>query len=374
MVTPVLRVAHLGIKGLPARGGAERVVESLVARMPGLGVAPTVYCERAYTPRDFSLAGVSLVRVPSLAGKYSRQTTINLLSALHTLVLGEYDLIHLHHVEASFVLPLLRLRYPVIATSHGAAYWRAKWSPRAKQILRALEIPFVRFANIATSVAQPDARDLESRFNRRVVYIPNGVVENPRCDPARAQIILEKHHLARDHYLIFVAGRIEPTKGAHLAIQAVYQLCPRVPLLVVGDATHVPDYATQLHQIANANICFEPLVQDQATLFGLMVGSLGLIFPSLFEAMAMVLLEAASLGVPVVCSDLEENRQVMRADALYFESGNAESLACALETGLANRDAWIALARAAQSRIQSEFSWDAIARRYVELYRELGSR
>ncbi|MBI5649257.1 MAG: glycosyltransferase family 4 protein [Chloroflexi bacterium] len=371
MRAPELRVAYLGIKGLPARGGAERVVEALVAQMPGLSIASTVYCDAAYTPADFELPGVSLVRMPALRGKYSRATSLDLFAACYAILRGRYDVIHLHNVEASFVLPLLRLRYPVIATSHGSAYWRDKWGLGAKRILRAMEIPFARFANIATSVSQKDARDLETRFGRPIMHIPNGVAKTPQCNRASAQLILDKHGLVRDQFAIFVAGRIEPTKGAHLAIEAINRLSSDVPLLIVGDPNHVPSYAAHLRQIASARICFEPLVEDQATLFGLMARATFLIFPSLVEAMAMVLLEAASLGVPIICSNIEENRQVMLDDALYFESENVASLTRQLEWGLANRESWAGLGRAAQARIQTDYAWDVIANRYAQLYRDL---
>jgi glycosyltransferase involved in cell wall biosynthesis len=366
-----LRVAYLGIKGLPARGGAERVVESLVAQMPGLGVAPTVYCDAAYTPADFRLPDVTLVRLPAMRGKYSRQTSLNLSSAIHALWRGKYDAIHLHNVEASFVLPVLRVRYPLIATSHGSAYWRDKWGWFAKQILRAMEIPFARFSNLATSVSQNDARALESKFNRRVAHIPNGVARSPQCNLTRAQIILEQHDLARGQFAIFVAGRIEPTKGAHLAIEAINRLSNDFKLLVVGDPNHVPSYAAHLHQIACARVRFEALIEDQATLFGVMACATCLIFPSRVEAMAMVLLEAASLGVPIICSNIEENRLVMLDDALYFESENVESLVCQLERGLANRETLRVMGRAAQARIQTDYAWDVIAQRYAQLYRDL---
>ena len=122
-----MRIAYLGIKGLPSRGGAERVVEALVTRMPALGIKPIVYCDQQYTPAGFSLRGVELIRRPALPGKYLRSTSLDLFAALHAVSVGRYDLIHLHNAEAGFVLPLLRSRYCVVSTSHGGAYWRAKW-------------------------------------------------------------------------------------------------------------------------------------------------------------------------------------------------------------------------------------------------------
>ena len=131
-----MKVAYLGIKGLPSHGGAERVVEALATRMAPLGITPVVYCDQDYTPADVVIPGVQLIRISAAAGKHARQTTLNLRAAWHALRYGQYDLIHLHNAEASFVLPLLRLRYRVVATSHGPAYRRAKWGPVAKRLIQ----------------------------------------------------------------------------------------------------------------------------------------------------------------------------------------------------------------------------------------------
>ena len=94
----------------------------------------TVYCNSRYTSSDVKLPDVKLVRIPTLPGKHLQPVSLFILSALHALFKGNYDLIHLHNVEACFVLPLLRLRYRVIATSHGSPIRAArnKWGIAAR--------------------------------------------------------------------------------------------------------------------------------------------------------------------------------------------------------------------------------------------------
>lgn len=121
--------------------------------------------------------------------------------------------------------------------------------------------------------------------------------------------------------------------------------------------------------MAGSRILFHPLVEDTALLLGLMASSMGLVFPSLVEAMSMVLLEAASVEAPVICSDIPENREVMREDALYFSSGNIEDLARQLEYALSHRPQMAQMGQRARSRVLVEYDWDAIAARYEALYR-----
>ena len=115
-----LRIAYLGIKGLPSAAGADRVVEAIVRRLANHHRL-TVYCSASAVPAGATFPGVELVRVPVLKGKHAHATSLFLRSALDALLRRDFDLVHVHNVEASFVLPFLKLRYPVIATSHGLA-------------------------------------------------------------------------------------------------------------------------------------------------------------------------------------------------------------------------------------------------------------
>jgi glycosyltransferase involved in cell wall biosynthesis len=144
-----------------------------------------------------------------------------------------------------------------------------------------------------------------------------------------------------------------------------------IPLLVVGDDQQLPDYGRALRSLAGPRVRFEPPVADPNVLFGLMSSALCLLFPSLLEAMSMVLLEAASLGVPIVCSDIPENRSVLGEEAVYFESGNVESLMHKIEWALTNYEDILMISKKVQEKVQTEYCWDTIAARYAELYREV---
>jgi glycosyltransferase involved in cell wall biosynthesis len=365
-----MKVAIIGIKGLPAKGGGERVVEALVKRMPAKGVSVTVYCDTHYTPSDFSIDGVELIRLPAIQGKYTRTLSLVLFSTFHALLFGKYDLIHLHNIEVSFALPLLRLRFKVLSTGHGFAYWRSKWGTIAKRLMKAMDYLFIKYSNVVSSVSAKDARELESRFGRKVLYISNGVGTEFNPDFAKAEEILASHGIDRDKYFIFIAGRIEPTKGAHLAIDAVNRLDNNIPLLIVGDDKQVKNYGEELRRIASSKIYFQPLIKEPSVLFGLMKYSVCLIFPSLVEAMSMVLLEAASLGIPVVCSDIEENKDVIGEDGIYFKSGDVDSLIEKLKWVLENQNDANLIAKEIQKIVHSKYSWDNITDQYFQVYRQ----
>ena len=366
-----IKVGILGIKGLPAQAGVDRVVEAIVKRFPALGVFPTVFCDRSLTPESYSLNGATIVRVKSTSGKYLSAPTRFITSAFQALFSGDFDLIHLHNIEAGFILPLIRLKYPVVSTAHGFAYWRSKWGPIAKGIIRLTDWPFMTFSSAITSVSKKDAKGLSARYHKKVFYIPNGVGADFKPDIKEAGLLLASLGLSHKSYLIFVAGRIEPTKGAHLAIEAVNRFGHEIPLLVVGDIEQVPMYKKELQRNAGSRIHFLPFVKKPELLFGLIAEAKCLVFPSLVEAMPMVLLEAASLGCPILASDIEENRAILDDYIEYFKSDDVDSLVDRLNWVVENEACLVEKGRKAQEHIQKEYDWDVVAAKYVDIYQNI---
>src|SRR5262245_62058292 len=102
-----MKIAYIGLKGIPSKGGGERAGEAIARRLSSRHHI-TVYCDQDYTPADATVPGVRLFRLPTLQGKHSRMALLDLLASIHAVLFGDYDLIHIHNSETGFVNPLLR--------------------------------------------------------------------------------------------------------------------------------------------------------------------------------------------------------------------------------------------------------------------------
>ncbi len=374
-----MKIAYLGIKGLPAKGGSERVVEAIVQRLSPKHKL-TVYCSRHYTSADSEVAGVNLIRLPCLSGKYSHMVSFDLMAACHALLCGDYDLIHLHNIEASFVLPILRLKFKVVSTAHGrhALLLRhssdplgSKWGPVAIKIMSLAEIPYARLSNALTSVSQGNALALSHRFHKNVRYLPNGVDLEPLVDLDSARSILSKHSQKEGEYLVFATGRMIPSKGVHLILEAFEGVGGQTRLLVIGAQAGPGVYAEQLKQYSTERVIFLPFLENRAALLGLLQLSRLFIFPSIQEAMSMMLLEAASVGVPILCSDIPGNMAVLPEQALYFSSQDATSLREKLAWALEHPEEMKSLGMEAREHVRQNYAWDQIVQKYEQLYQEV---
>lgn len=367
-----MKIAILGIKGLPSKGGAERVVEAIVHRLKSKHEI-SVYTRNLYTPKDTRITGLDLVHIPCLPGKHFRALSYFIISAFHALFVGRYDLIHIHNAEACFVVPLLRLRYRVIATSHGPAYERQKWGGVARLLIQAMDYFFINYPNILTSVSLPMVEIYKKKWNQDVLYIPNGVDDALPIDEKASDDLLLKTGI-KEPYILFSAGRIDSTKGCHIVIEAFKSLDTRLNLLIVGDIQTDPAYSARLKKEARSDsrIHFIPFVAEKGTIFGMVANAKLFIFPSEVEAMSMALLEAASLAIPIVCSDIPANTAVLRNEhVLFFKSSSANDLKEKLEWALQHQYEMRLMGLKAQEFVRKEFSWDSIARQYEELYESL---
>ena len=104
-----MKIGYIGIKGLPSKAGADRVVEAIVERLANKHEL-SVYCSSLVIPPDATYPGVELIRMPVLPGKHLHATSLFLISALHALT-RDFDLIHFHNLEAFFVTLLLKIKY-----------------------------------------------------------------------------------------------------------------------------------------------------------------------------------------------------------------------------------------------------------------------
>ncbi len=363
-------IAYIGIKALPANAGVDTVVENIVTRLDPERFSPVVYVDRKLVPEETRIPGVHLVRVRTIPGKYFGATSLYLFAALDALFMGHYDLVNVHSVETCFILPLLRLRYKVISTAHGLLSKEpddlSKWG-KAKSLLRLTELPFMNFSNVRTSVSKPDQLYLESRYNKPVHYLPNGIDE-PVPDLESANALLAEHGLEPGKYMIFTAGRVVPRKGCHFVLEAMREMEEDVKLLVVGDTSQVPEYTEQLKALADDRVRFCGFISDKALLYGLIKQSQLFLFPTTYEAMAITLLEVSALQTPLIASDIPENREVLPDQALFFKSGDADDLREKMRWALANPAEMAELATAASAWVAENYRWPTLIDEYEQLY------
>lgn len=360
------RIAFMGIKGLPSKGGAERVVEAIVSGLKD-DFDIYVYCSKAYS-KDHQEDKVELIKLPNLKGKHLSSFSLFIMSAFHALLFKKFDLVHVHNTDAGFIVPLLRLRYKIVGTCHGFPYKREKWGFFARSFLRCSEALFFKLCNAITCVSSSLSNELNDKRSKHTHYIPNGV-ETGQFEVD--ETLVEEFELRDQEYICFAAGRIDPTKGCHTLLKAFQNISGDIKLVVVGDLGHKKDYSQELRRMADNRVTFIPFVESKERLLGIVKNAKVFVFPSTVEAMSMMLLEVAGLGVPTICSNIAENTSVLKEHGVYFRAGDEGDLARKIETCLDRYEELLKSSRQMREWIAEQYRWQDIDKKYATVYDSL---
>lgn len=357
------KIAVIGVKGLPGFGGGARSTESLLNEIKH-EYAITVYSIDSHTALSGDYNGIQQITFKSLPFKRLNTFVYYFKSLLHCLFVARYDIVHVQHIYAGFIVPLLRLRYPVINTVRGIIPRDDnKWNSIDKIFFRFFEFLALKFSTICVSVCQPHISYLKDIVNRPIYYIPNGVY-------IYQSLIDQKKD---EGYLCFSAGRIIGLKGCHLLLAALHQITYKGKLKIIGSIDHVNAYGSTLKEMAvGLDVEFLGLIKEKEELFKIVTNAKLFIFPSLNEGMSNMLLEAASLKTPIISSDIVENKYVFNDnEVLYFNSNDAADLADKISIALANPAMMQSKRDLAYEKIKGSHNWVNIANVYKKLYEEI---
>lgn len=195
------------------------------------------------------------------------------------------------------------------------------------------------------------------------VYIPNGVdlTRFKNEDLSRSAI-----RIKNGKKTVLAVGAFTEQKRLNLAIDAVSKL-DDVSLVIAGGGgekkQEITDYGLKIlgkdrFKVISVPFKEMPEVYRSADIFTLPSAS--------SEAFGNVLVEAMAMNLPVVATDDSVRREIIGEAGLFVDPTDIESYAKAIKTAL-EKD-WGDIPR----KQAEKFSWDEIAKKYEELFVDLG--
>lgn len=174
---------------------------------------------------------------------------------------------------------------------------------------------------------------------------------------------VKKKYGIEGEYFISV-GTLEPRKNLKRVLEAFSINAQRtsfnVQLVIVGRA----GWGEDLPQLNNVKLL--GLVPDE-DLPGLYAGSSGLIYPSLYEGFGLPVLEAMTVGCPVLTSDRGSLLEVAGGAAVSVDPENTESIVWGIESLIKDREKLIVKGL----KRSFNFSWEKTAQETLSIYKSL---
>jgi len=354
---PVRLVAFCGAE---AWGGAEIVLGHLLASLDErvqpllLGVDPEVV-ERIAARRP----GMPSVLVPPIRSKRDVRA---IAAHRRALARARPDLVQVN-LPVPFAAPYTILAALTVRPARVIAVEHLPMATPWPNVERLLRVAAPRLAaHVAVSgVAARQVEALGELEPGSVRVLWNGVPHAARHQGVRR---------APGPLRIGAVGRLEQQKGFDVLLHALTRV-PEARLVVIGDGAERP----ALEQLAKHLAVWDRVVflgwvdAPHEHLLDLDV----LAVPSRHEGLPLVLLEAMAAGVPVVATRVGGIPEAVDdgATGLLVPPDDQEALTSALQTLERDPRLRARLAGAAQDRARRDFTSEAMARRYEDLYDEI---
>lgn len=290
------------------------------------------------------------------------------------------DLVHIHSL---WTLPnsygsLLAYKHgkPVVVSPHGSleswAMKRSGWKKRVCEYW--FQRKELERAQCIHALCDAEVEGFRSfGLTNPVAVIPNGVDLDAFANMPDSTEFTNLFPHAKDKRIVLFLSRVHPKKGlAHLlkAWKQIVHDYHDVILVVAG-----PDDG---HLTAINDLTTDLELQNQVLFTGALYGREKLaafsaaefyVLPSFSEGFSMAILEAMASELPVLISDKCNFPEVSEFNAGLVVSANAldteKGLRELLSMGQSER---INMGRQGRALIESSYSWDQIAQKYLDLY------
>ena len=349
----------------PAEGGIRTHVAELVSRLRSAGARVAVAGPRgALGDRGEVDWVVDVPAALSLRG---------LLTARRQLArIPDVDVVHAHGLKAGWVAVTARPRRPVVLTAHNLVLGDG---PKDR-LLRRLERELVKRVDRLIAPGPAIDRYVADLLppERRTVIVP--VFPLPRGGADRAAVRADLG-VADDDPLVVVVARLHPQKGLHTFIEAWAAVAPAVPAaraVVVGEGPSRDELQADIDRRGLTESL--RLVGSRQPAIAPMEAADVVALSSEWEAIPLVVAEAALLGTPVVTTDVGIVAEVITNGSTGFvvDVGDAAGLAEGLVDLLADPER----ARLAGERLREEasrrFDPDALTAAVRSVYDEVAAR
>jgi glycosyltransferase involved in cell wall biosynthesis len=283
------------------------------------------------------------------------------------------DVIHAHSSKAGAVARLARLsrpRVPLVYTPHGYAFAGHFSRPVERLAYRVAERTLAPLASRVVCVCEAEARLARSIGpSGRVRTAYNGIA--PAGDGRPDERVAE---LVNRGPVIGALTQLRPGKGIETLIDAVPRVLARHPSTQVAILGEGPDLdalreRARMRGVAHAVHFLGPTAEPLAALRGMDI----FVHPSWAESFPYVILEAMSLGRPIVASDVGGIGEaiVNGQSGVLVPPRNDSALAEALIEALGDPDRRARMGALALSRVSEEFTRAMMVDRLISVYHEL---
>ena len=351
-----MKLAIVGINGLPpAYGGFETLAANLVAQWKSCDIV--VYCTSfGNDTSQKSYCGARLLYIPVKANG-ALSVLFDLIGMAHALLTGRVMLI-LGPSAGIFVPVLTWLGAKVVVNHGGLNEWeREKFSVLGRFWSRLSHSAAARFSKGNIVDNEELKKSLMTSFGAQSVVVRYG---GDHCSSGeiKSELIKKYEFVDKPYYLAVARAQID--NNIEMLVEA-FRYLPNYSLVVVSNWHVNAHYQRFFEQEYPENITLLPAIYDQEELNGLRSNATAYIHSHSRCGTAPSLVEAMSLGLPVLSFDRPTNRETTKDRAKYFSDERELQL---LVSSTPSTEL-VAMGRDMASIARESYTWRIVAEQYL---------
>lgn len=346
------QIMVIGARGIPnVEGGAEKNAETLFPRVVKAGYMVDLLGLASHL-HGKEYEGVRLHPAPHLTF-WNTDKLLYYVFALRKALGLRPDIVHLQGLGAAIFLVFYKvLGFKVVVRYGSADYILGKWGVLGRLGFRFSEWQ-LRFADAIISVTPALSRRLAQRgIVSNVHTIPNALDD--------AAFVASSHKEVAPY--ILVVGRVTSQKNILTLIDAFNLFAashPDYELHIAGGLDDRPYYAVVAEKLNDKIRLLGKVPRNEVP--SLLSSAKFFVNISLHEGSSNASLEAISHGLPIVLSDIPENRDIGLADTIYVSPNDPEAIAAKFHAVTEDPTSYIV-------DKQRFLSWEQVAEKTLDVY------
>jgi glycosyltransferase involved in cell wall biosynthesis len=359
----------------------ERIAEAVAKELRNEGHEVVVVTSNRGLPRRSyhnKLEGLELYRYPEYHLPFMEAVVSPGL--LGHVLCERFDVLHVHGMTPTIteicVLIAKLKRKPVVVSYHYDAETTGPLASFLKALYEMLLLPIMKLSDVMTVLSPSYARTspILSRLQGRLILIPGGV------DTRRFSSDRIESQRKPDPAIILYVGKIIHYKGIEYLVDAMPTVLARVPnaRLILSGKSNNPRYEAMITRriaisAAKEAILWENEWVDQDKLIQHYRECRVLVLPSVSrrEAFGLVLIEAMSIGRPIIATSIPGPSDVVRKDVNGFlvPPRDKEMLAEAIIRVLSDRKTAERMGEMSRD-LAKQYDWESVAARHAKVIEE----
>lgn len=357
------KVAIVGTNGIPARYGGYETLAEYLTKFLCEEFDFTIYCSKSQPKFHKELKTTKLIYVPLNANGW-KGIIYDIITLFHSAIFS--DVILYLGPGAGFIVPIIKVFKKSIIINHGGLneWEREKYSTFQKKIAKIGHKYAAKYANFNIADNLLLKNSIKKTFNVDAIVIRYGGDHAVKIEIDN-ELINKYPFLLKSYYVNVSRAQID--NNLHLVLES-FKSTPEKTLVMISNWS-ISDYGIELKKMYNnkyENIQILDAIYEPKDINAIRGNATAYIHSHSYCGTSPSLVEAMSLGLPIISFDVPTNRETTQNKAFFFKSSSELIY-------LINKLSKLDLSNnrnEIKNIATKEYTWISITSKYAELFRQ----